>query len=99
MKKQVLSLFLALLLLAALLPQVALTGFAEGESAPTLTMEALATLIQQDDGHVNLDVRNASEYEGGHISGAVNILVTTVESYTEPLISCSFWLSSTGSGW
>lgn len=54
-------------------------------SAPTISGESLARQIASDDAPVILDVRSDSEYEAGHVPGAIHLPFQSVASRYEEL--------------
>ncbi len=52
---------------------------------PAISGESLARQIASDDAPVVLDVRSDSEYEAGHVPGAIHIPFQSVASRTEEL--------------
>jgi rhodanese-related sulfurtransferase len=54
-------------------------------SSPAISGESLARRIASDDAPVVLDVRSDSEYEAGHVPGAIHIPFQSVASRYEEL--------------
>ena len=50
------------------------------ESYLTITQEEALRMMEQDDGHVIVDVRRQDEYEAGHIPGAILIPNETIQT-------------------
>ena len=63
---------------AALLAAIGLAGCVSAKTEETknyrhISMEKAAQMMEEEDGHIIVDVRRPEEYEEGHIPGAVNI--------------------------
>ncbi len=67
-------------------------------SFPTTDFAGLAEELRNapDADHVVLDVRRASEYDGSHIDGAVNVPIHTVLSHLESIPHKKLWVHCAG---
>ena len=55
-----------------------LDGDGMENSYTQISQEEAKTMMEADDGHIIVDVREQFEYNGGHIPGAINIPLTSI---------------------
>ena len=83
-RKRILPVLLAFLLMTGCAEAQIMDGDGMINSYTQISQEEAKQMMEQDDGHVIVDVRRQDEYEEGHIPGAILIPNESIETERPP---------------